>query len=59
MNRPARQEPPDRPDCPGAGYPHGDDSCLHRYEVNANERDAYPCVDDDALVQDTVENIDE
>ena len=28
-------------------------------EIDADERDAYPRVDDDALVENTIENIDE
>src|SRR5690349_9673968 len=36
-----------------------DHSCLDRHQIDSNERDAYPRVDDDALVQYSVENIDE
>src|SRR5689334_11747199 len=36
-----------------------DHAGLDGHQIDSDERDAYPCVDDDALVQNTVENIDE
>jgi hypothetical protein len=36
-----------------------DDARLDRQEVDADERDANPGIDDDAFVQHSIENIDE
>jgi hypothetical protein len=44
---------------PDVGLDRGDDDAgLESNEVNAGERDPHPCLDHDALVEDTIEDID-